>query len=50
MVHKCFCCHKKILPGKRLIAVYDEKTGYLYYFCSWWHVIKGYVLKWLKRR
>lgn len=48
--HKCNQCGKLVPKGKGFIVLYDEGTHYVYYFCSWWHLTKWYVLKLIKRR
>lgn len=48
-VRKCIYCKTGIPEGKKLIAVYDDKTEYIFYFCSWWHVIKWQILRSFKR-
>jgi len=42
-MRKCIYCHRNIKEGSRLIVLFDEEIKYLYYFCSWWHVIKWHV-------
>ncbi|GAJ02279.1 unnamed protein product [marine sediment metagenome] len=44
-MRKCISCHKGIPEGHKLIALYDDKTQYIFYFCSWWHVIKWHLKK-----
>lgn len=48
--HTCHQCNKLIPKEKTFIVLYDESTHYVYYFCSWWHLTKWYVSKWIKRR
>jgi len=42
-MRKCIYCHRKIKQGETFIALYDGETQYIYYFCSWWHVIRWYA-------
>ncbi|GAH87315.1 unnamed protein product [marine sediment metagenome] len=48
-MRKCIYCHRGIRDSDKLIALYNvDKTGYIYFFCSWWHVVKWHLLKWIK--
>lgn len=46
----CIYCHKGIRSESKLIAVYDDKTDNIWFFCSWGHVIKWYLLRLFRRQ
>jgi len=47
-IKKCIYCHRNIKVSKNLIAFYEEKTTYLWHFCSWWHVVRWHIRRKLK--
>lgn len=44
-MRKCLVCNSGIKSDELLIAVYDPKTEFVFFFCSWWHAIKWRLLR-----